>query len=133
MATFESLRAAVRAHGLGETLRRSEFQAILEALAPDEEADALAPAELRGLRGFLVGTNRRVFFAHAGVAGSAVTPVAPAGSTARSAAGDAGFLTLVFRGADGREVEVGNVPPAHARAFTGAPESSRANGPAPGG
>ena len=131
MATFESLRAAVRAHDLGETLRRAEFQVILEALTADEEVRALAPAELRDLRGYLVGTNRRVFFAHAGVAGRAVTPLASADRMARSVGGEGGAVTLVFRGLDGKEVEVGGVPPRHARAFTGAPPPEGGNGPAP--
>ncbi|HEY7529335.1 MAG TPA: hypothetical protein VIC56_01505 [Gemmatimonadota bacterium] len=133
MATFESLRAAVRAHDLGDTLRRAEFQAILEALTAEEEVRALAPAELRGLRGFLVGTTRRVFFAHAGVAGRAVSPVAPAGQTPRSVGEAGGAVTLVFRGADGREVEVGSVPPRLARGFTAPAAAPRGNGPTPGG
>ncbi|MFN2432539.1 MAG: hypothetical protein ABR599_06945 [Gemmatimonadota bacterium] len=131
MSKVDQLREVVRAQKLGD-LRRAEFQAIVEALAPEERVRALAPAELRGRPGYVVATGRRVFFAHAGLAGTAITPVAPTLAAPRLVAEDGGSLSLVFRSSDGSEVVLEAIPPEHAQAFRARLPGSEENGLDPG-
>ena len=115
MDTVDSLRAVIRAQNLGEGLRRAEFQTIAEALVPGESVRALAPGELRGRAGYLVATERRVFFAHAGVAGTAVTPVASSMEAVQYVEGEDGSVSLIFRSGGGEEIRLDQIPRPHAQ------------------
>lgn len=117
MASSDNLRAVIRAQNLGEALRRAEFQAIAEALHPDESVRALAPAELRGRQGYLVATDRRVFFAHAGMAGRLVSPVASAFSGVQYVEDPDGSVSLIFRSQSGEEIRLDQIPKPHADVF----------------
>lgn len=117
MPNVDSLRAVIRAQNLGERLRRAEFQAIVEALAPEESVRALAAAELRGREGFLVATERRVFFAHAGVAGTAVRPVTSSLETIQYLETQDGTVSLIFHAGEGEEVQLDQIPREHAEIF----------------
>lgn len=114
MANTDSLRAVIRAQKLGDALRRSEFQAIAEALLADETVRALAPADLRGRQGYLVATDRRVFFAHAGVAGRMVSPVASSLSGVQYVEDPDGSVSLIFRSQGGEEIRLEQIPKPHA-------------------
>jgi hypothetical protein len=116
MSSIESLRAVVRAQHLSELLRRSEFHAILGALAPDEAVRALAPGELRGRQGYLVATDQRVFFVHAGVAGTMVAPVAASSQSVQYLEDDLGNVTLIFHSTSGEPVQLDGIPKPHADA-----------------
>lgn len=133
MANVESLRAVIRAQNLGDSLRRSEFQAIVEALVPGEEVRALASGEIYGRGGYLVATDRRVFFAHAGVAGTAVTPVASRLETVQYVEQHDGTVTLIFRSAGDQDVHLDQIPRSHAEVFARAlaprPEEPASPGP----
>ncbi len=117
MSNPDSLRAVIRAQNLGEALRRAEFQAIAEALLPDESVRALAPAELKGRQGYLVATDRRVFFAHAGMAGRLVSPVASALSGVQYVEDPDGSVSLIFRSQSGEEIRLDQIPKPHADVF----------------
>ncbi len=117
MSNVDSLRAVIREQGLGDDLRRAEFQAIAEALAPGEEVRALAPAELRGRRGYLVATGQRMFFAHAGVAGTAISPIPGAFDSIRYVEDEEGGISLVIPTAVGEDVSLDGVPKPQAQAF----------------
>jgi hypothetical protein len=117
MADVENLRAVVRAQNLGDSLRRAEFQAILEALGPEESVLALAPAELRGREGYLVATERRVFFAHAGMAGTFAAPIASALEAVQYLENQDGSVSLIFRPGEGEEIQLDRIPRPHAEIF----------------
>jgi hypothetical protein len=117
MSSIDDLRAVVRAQNLSELLRRSEFHAILGALAPQETVRALAPAELRGRQGFLVATDLRIFFVHAGAAGTMVAPVASNSQVVQYVETQAGTITLIFHSASGEPVQLDGIPRAHAEAL----------------
>ena len=129
MSNSDSLRAAIRAQNLSEALRRAEFQAIAEALLPEELVRALAPADLRGRQGYLVATDRRVFFAHAGMAGRLVSPVASTLSGVQFVEDAGGTVSLIFRSQGGDEVRLDQIPKAYAEAFA----RSLTVGPEPAG
>lgn len=127
MSRVDRLREVVRAQRIGD-LRRAEFQAILDALAPDEEVRALAPAELRGRRGFVVATGRRVFFAHAGLAGTAITPVASTVVLPRLERDVDGTVALVFPGGIDGETRCEAVTAEHAESFRARVVGNAGNG-----
>ncbi|MBA2564649.1 MAG: hypothetical protein H0V09_04410 [Gemmatimonadetes bacterium] len=134
MTTVDQIREIVRAHGLGEALRRSEFQVILEALGPDEPVLALAQAELRARRGYLVATGRRFLFVHAGVASRAVTPIPSSIRSVRYLETPSGRVSLVFESSENEETTLEEIPRAQAETFArwltarGASEPLRAEG-----
>jgi hypothetical protein len=111
MVNRDSLRAVIRAQDLGEKLRRAEFQAIAEALLPDETVRALAPAELRGRQGYRVVTDRRVFFVHAG---RLVSPVASVLTGVQYVEDPDGSVSLTFRSNAGEVIRLEQIPKPHA-------------------
>lgn len=131
MSKVDQLREVIRSLQLSDSVRRAEFQAILETLAPDEDVLALARGELRGREGFLVATPRRVFFVHAGVAGRAITPIASSLTAVRYHENADGTVNLVFRSDGGHDVELEAVPKAHATEFARRLSAGRENGPGP--